>query len=290
MSEKKKTETERVSDFITKTGFILEMEVSEILIKMGYQVKVNRYFYDFDTDKDREIDIIATKIINGVEIFLVLECKQSLVDSWIFVCSDRKPSRYYQYVKHFPQIPKIDKTKVFDNFHFFENTIPLAQNNIIKDKCDKKSNSIQIDTCLEKLPKALIHTIYNNKNTSVRRIFVPIAIFNGEMFTAQYNKRLSVKGVDWVQYQSGLNSEGYKYDYTKDLPRTFRSTVSFDNDFNSKSLDIKPNTAISKTAHEQGSMYLIDFVTKKGLKKLIAKLELDVKSINHKDWPLPTEN
>lgn len=276
----KKTTRVSVEEFLTKTGFILEMEVAELLLKNGYLVKVNRYFHDYDENKKREIDIIATKKINDITLSLIIECKQSLTDDWIFICSDKKPSRFYQYLKHLPPAKEIDKTKLFDNFDYFNTDIPLAQNYIIKDKSNKKSTSIQIETCLNKIPKALIDFAYQTNKKDERSIYLPMAVFNGKIFTAHYNKKLKIKEVDLVQYESTMESDNYQYHYESSyLPFTLTLEKNKEN--------IKENSVIARFSNQLGYKYLIDFVTKKGLLKTLSCAESKIKAIKIDLWPLP---
>lgn len=283
MEEKNKTKVQDVADFLTKTGFILEMEVSELLIKKGYVVEVNKYFHDYDEDKNREIDIIASKKIGEITVSLIIECKQSLVDDWVFICSDRQPKRYYSYLKHTPEALENDKTKIFNQLPHLDHNIPLAQNRIIRDRSKRKSTSMQIETCLEKLPKALVDFVDSNKDIYTRKIYLPIAVFSGAMFTAEYNKKLKVKNIDWVQYESVFDSENYKYHY---VPFSFQTVVVPGG--NTKDEDkVKPNTKIASTSQSLGYKYLIDFTTKKGLANLISKLESTIAKIDLDKWPIP---
>ena len=46
--QNKETPVKDISEFLTTTGFILEMEVAEFLIKSGYEVEVSYYFHDYE--------------------------------------------------------------------------------------------------------------------------------------------------------------------------------------------------------------------------------------------------
>jgi hypothetical protein len=277
-----KTKVQDVEEFLKKTGFILEMEVSELLIKKGYKVEVNTYFDDYDEDKRREIDIIANKKIGEITVFLIIECKQSLTDDWIFICSDKSPKRYFSYLKHTPEATNYNKTGIFDMFPSLDESIKYAQNYIIKDKSKKKSTSIQIDACLEKLPKALVHLVDSNNDRSIRKIYLPIAVFNGGIFTAEYNKKLNVKNTDWIQYESVFYSENYKYHH---IPYRSGFLIA-GSTYGMKDENVKENTLIAKTSQEIGYKYLIDFTTKKGLTSLINKIEFAIKKIDLEKWPI----
>lgn len=274
-----KTKIEDISKFLTTTGFILEMEVAEVLIKKGYTIQVNQFFQDYDEDKKREIDIIAIKMIGDIRLVLIIECKQSLVDDWIFICNDKNPSRYYEYVKHMPKAQSISTSKVFDDLPSLDHSAPLAKNFIIRDRrgTDKKSTSNQLASSLEKLPKALVDFVYNRGSVYSRSIYVPVTVFNGGMYMAKYNKKLVISNTEWIQYESGFQSENYKYNFDyNDLSRIYR--------LGSAIKEEKKNSEIAETSRGLGYMYLIDIVSEKGLLKLIKDTELKISKIDCSKW------
>lgn len=289
-TKKKPTTSIHVADFLTKTGFILEMEVSEWLKKKGYSITVNKFFIDYDQNKKREIDIIATKKLNDIDIILIIECKQSLVDDWIFICSDTQPSRYYSFQKHFPKVEKIKESKIFDHLHMLDHKIPLAQNYIIRNVENKKSNSTQIDSCIEKLPKIVVDTANSVDKKTVRTLFIPLAVFSGKIFTASYSKKLLVKEVDIVQYYTELESDGYTYNYNYNrLSQIYNYQSLLNKEVGENTTkDKKENSPVAKTSRDLHSYYLLDFVTKNGLSSFIKKTELEVKKIDTKLWPVET--
>ena len=92
MSEKLE---EKILKEITKTGFPLELRVSESLNNMGYYVANNLYYVDLDEDKGREIDLRALKNydfkIESKQYFvrhlLLIECKKSSKKPWVIFTS-----------------------------------------------------------------------------------------------------------------------------------------------------------------------------------------------------------
>src|SRR5689334_22819055 len=113
----KKTSASDISLFLKETGFIFEMEMAEVLKKYGYKTHSNEYFLDLDTGKKRELDIVAKKTLNSINIFLVTECKMSLQDDWVFILSEPTAPRYYAAPKHSPSvgIDKIRDSRIFHN-------------------------------------------------------------------------------------------------------------------------------------------------------------------------------
>ena len=284
--KQKKTTAAEVKKFLNKTGFILEMEVAEYLKTKGYKIDVNQYFLDHDSDKKREIDIVASKTINNIKLVMVIECKQKTSVDWIFVCSDKSPSRYYDYIKYFPRMPytqPIDETKIFHGLRQLDHKIPLAQNSTIRRASGHRDDSKDIYECLKKLPKALLGIVEEKWfSQEDMTIITPVVVFNGQLFTAEYSEKLVTKEVKSVQHAVELDSEKYNYDY--EIP-TFRSlSVLSAGEYS------KENSSIARLSHKLGSRYLIEFVTKNGLPSFLKDTEKRIEDIDTELWPSIKEN
>jgi hypothetical protein len=97
MTEKKKVVVDeaQIGEFLKKTGFVFEMRMNELLTKLGYACEINSTFLDLEGDTERESDIIASKRMkNEVDIHFIIECKQSLLDKWVFL-HNKKVDRFY---------------------------------------------------------------------------------------------------------------------------------------------------------------------------------------------------
>ncbi len=284
MTKNNKTKASDVASFLTKTGFILEMEVVEFLKKWGYQPKVNQYFLDLEDNKKREIDIVATKEINKILVHLIIECKQSLYDDWIFICSDRNPPRYYYAVKHIPKISDLKKSKIFDSLHNFNRGIPLAQNYIAfqKEKGTKSSGQ-QIEECLLKLPKALFHIASKTRNNT-KNIFLPVGLFNRQLFTASYDKKLLVEKKELIQYFINFESEFYKDKKEIKPPAVLINELEYFLDL--KKMEVED---IIETAESLKNIFQIDFVTKQGFGEYLKMIEKEIKEISVRKWSFNIE-
>jgi hypothetical protein len=135
VAEKKKTTVtaDGIADFLKQTGFVFEMRMSELLRKAGYSCEVASSFFDLEGDTDREIDIIATKLLGDqITLHLIIECKQSAMDKWIFICNKGNSGRFYYAVKHVPKVvPEILRDKeLFSHLHTICTKFPLAHNYI----------------------------------------------------------------------------------------------------------------------------------------------------------------
>src|ERR1700687_2282794 len=129
MSETKKpnVDASTIAGFLEQTGFVFEMRANEVFLKAGYTTDINEDFLDLEGDILREIDLIATKVINEVNVHFVVECKQSVTDKWIFICNKKMP-RYYRSVKHLPSVKLeiLQEKKLFANLHVFNPKMPLG--------------------------------------------------------------------------------------------------------------------------------------------------------------------
>lgn len=85
----------KIIEEISKTGFPLELRVSELLNSRRYYVANNLYYVDRDEDKGREIDLRALKNYNFnfdnkslfVRHCLLIECKKSIKKPWVIFTS-----------------------------------------------------------------------------------------------------------------------------------------------------------------------------------------------------------
>jgi hypothetical protein len=210
------------------TGFVFEMRMTELLMKYGYACEINSSFRDLEGDTSREIDLVASKSSkNEINTHFVIECKQSMLDKWIFICNHNSSNRYYVAVKHVPSAPvEVLKDKqLFAHFHTFDREIPLGQNYISYSLAtEKKTDHLQIDECVHRLPKALAD--YASRVRGGRHLFFPVALFSGQIFSVSYDGSLIVQERPFLQYFAQFRSENYKYKISQELPEFPRRTLS----------------------------------------------------------------
>jgi len=277
-----KTTAPDIAKFLKASGYIFEMEMARVLRSKGYKTLQNRYFLDLEEDKKREIDIIATKEINNIKIYLVIECKQSLQDDWIFICSEQNPERYYGDVKHFPRIElsKIRDQKIFDMLHILDYKKPLAQNYItLEKKRDKKGEGEQIWGSLIKLPKALVYA-GSKLDDQKKTILLPIILFSGKIFSARYTDRLFVKEEGLIQFQSFLDSDAYVEREAKGQ-KIYNTLTNSYYTFNPKEEEIERVISIAKLF---GNRFLIDIINKSGLQRYLSMIEKRISKISIDKW------
>lgn len=94
-------ENRYVAEQILRSGFPLEIELSELLEARHWEVMPSVSYYDFDLDEFREIDLLAYKTIARsvkdapnypyeIVIALVIECKKREGVAWVFFPRPRR--------------------------------------------------------------------------------------------------------------------------------------------------------------------------------------------------------
>ncbi len=280
MVNKKKKKNSEIADFLHETGFILELETCEFLEKQGYAVDPSQYFFDAEEGKKREIDLIATKVVNKIAICLIIECKQNLGDDWVFICTQKNPEHYYNELKHSPKIPLESlKEKAYDNLHIYNFRFALAQNYLAyrSEKGKKfKVEPIQIKESIYKLPKTVVWVARDV--AKIRTIYLPVTLFNGKIFVASYDKELIVKEKTFVQFQTTLETPAYHQKFNPSFSK-FITVKEGDN-------ELDPDCKKARSSAERlGKFYVIDFITRKGLKKYLNLIEKEVSLLDLKLWP-----
>lgn len=289
MPEKRKTAvtTADIEEFLKQTGFVFEMRMHETLSKNGYSCEVSSIFRDLEGENEREIDIIASKAVNDITVHLVIECKQSLLDKWIFICNQQDSGRYYYAVKHRPtvEVKVLQEKKLFSHLHVFSSQIPLAHNYICYSLATgKKADHLQIGECIHKLPKA---TVYVASHTRVgRHLFFPIGLFSGQLFTVKYSGSLVVEERPFVQFFVRFKSDAYKDKMSFESLGSQTANV-FDFDFEEQRKRSE-EAELQKMARKLTPPYQIDFVTEAGMIEYLDVIEKEVVAIKTDNWPLPT--
>lgn len=290
MSDKKKTTVtpEEIARFLEQTGFVFEMRMHEAFLKAKYICDIGSSFLDLEGGTEREIDIIASKPINDINVHFVVECKQSVLDKWIFFCTKGNADRFYYSVKHLPSVDvEILKEKgLFSHFHTFNRKVPLAHNYICYSLATgKKADQVQINECVHKLPKALVDLASRAKDG--KHIFFPVALFSGQIFAVTYTGSLVVEQPPFLQYYTSFRSDPYRNQPEPEMVElgklAFPGLARLESSMRRKRED-----RIRMTAIDLGSSYQIDFLSEAGLPEYISTVEKEVAAVQAGDWPLPT--
>lgn len=90
-----KLELEKIINGIKKTGFKLEFDVSQLLLKNSWNVINNKYYIDDLQESVREIDLVAYKAtdVNNFYTYtvLIISCKKNENGVWALLSKERDP-------------------------------------------------------------------------------------------------------------------------------------------------------------------------------------------------------
>jgi len=221
---------------IMKSGFPLQLEISSLLRKRGYDVYNGVYFFDRDEKKTREFDIEAVLPFESVYTtpksieeawflnpFLLIECKKSTMYSWVFFRSE--PIGTWFDIGH--SIDVLTETHGYmksacgkilttiDNlhYHFFDTVIVSAYQQIKLEKYQKnKDERDGKDAILDAISKIIKFMDYRFQNLkpfftkdSPRRdiiFYFPMVVFDGDLFEASFKETLDLKECRHVVYET----------------------------------------------------------------------------------------
>ena len=202
----------KILDELDLSGFSLEIDVLNCLIKNGWFVYPQYVYVDEQTNKLRTVDIVASPygLIFDKFAKVIIECKSSKKKPWVFFApvSDKKSVLHtplgepflgaalqmtfsigkqqglLKKKKDVEMIP-IEVATRFEKSHFFNSGAPLAFSYHI---VGKKSSEDSIDDLREGIYQinGALHSRYFPRNNVV---FLAL-VFGGEMYSIDTNKRL----------------------------------------------------------------------------------------------------
>lgn len=186
---------DRIFKWLDTQGYPLEMNVAEILQKLGFHVLQSEYYIDEESNQHREIDIVAhiQKEIAGklVRISLVLECKVSKAKPWIIFTSNNSslapPARVAQragskngsiILRDLAQKLEIQKLNLF--------SLPERSGYGLT-QAFTSGNDIAYNSCVSvsKATRALINKISNDRFV---QISFPSLVIDGKLFETYLNE------------------------------------------------------------------------------------------------------
>ena len=198
---------EKVKKALIDSGFPLEMIIAKVLEDDGWNTNLGDRYVDFETRVLREIDIIANKSVNGIEVYLVIECKKS--DNKQLVLYAPTPDRQ---IMHFlPPFRVFPKFKPKDNRHkniwyqlpLFNDNIPLS-NNIIFTKGDKvEQNNDSFFSSLNGMIKKSIDIGRDGFiDSEFRMMFLHLLIYDGVIYqlSNSTSEDFSLEEIKYGQY------------------------------------------------------------------------------------------
>ena len=223
MSEELK---DKILKEISKTGFPLELRVSELLNNVGYYVANNLYYVDLDEGKGREIDLRALKNydfkIESKQYFvrhcLLIECKKSQKKPWVIFTSHETSydSEYFEVdcsgADFDADIKGMQKTlDQLESIHPF-----CKYKRRGRSFFEPFKNNLTGETIVKALMSAVKASIgmRDNKFASGGNsicFFYPIVVFEGKLFEAFLNKgKIEIIETDRLMVSFFYESPKYK--------------------------------------------------------------------------------
>jgi hypothetical protein len=201
---------------IKKSGYPLEIEISNILESKHYVVFNTQYYFDEETQKGRNIDVYALPLdpdpMNdailpfSIRLELAIECKKSETHAWVFYTRPRIPMSYiYMEGQLTTTFPKRKTFSAESSEWFFEtecmplhydsfNRIAIAYDELKKAKLEKsESHRREIFGATNQLVKFVNYLNHKTesrlselpKDSPYRErimILFPIIVFDGDLF------------------------------------------------------------------------------------------------------------
>lgn len=252
--------------------------MAELLKANGWRVLISRNFLDLEEGKKREIDIIAIKEIGKIKAYLIIECKQSERDDWVFTLSGEKRESEPFLVRHSPQAS--DESiggGLFKPIHFVRSKRPIATNYVSFDKhTRKKSDESSIYECMQKLPKEAFYILSKINKKTVRYIFFPTLLFSGSIFSARYRKNLEVKKEKYIEFITNFDSTSYEL--TEKEQKINRLIGDEPQGKEKEIFDIK------NVYRTQGGRVLVNVVSRSGFSRYLKIIEDSILKVDADKW------
>jgi hypothetical protein len=221
-----KVDIEKIKDGISKTGFVHEYRVCEILEQNGWNVINNRYYLDDVQEINREIDVIAYKVSQVEEVLcyttLIISCKKSESNIWSFLTKDIKegdPNINFCPISNWSNDKVLrymtDQEKIEErilkgthrdndlNFVYGINEHVFAFQQLHKKHYTPQNDKDIYNSIISSI-KALEYeknSLNERKNTQVIYNFNLLSIFDGEMIKVHLNGREEIiEEIDDIKY------------------------------------------------------------------------------------------
>lgn len=212
---------EHLEKEIEKTGYPVEMEISTLLDEGNWLVEWNDYYFDYDQNVAREIDVRATPFKSQKEEkqkeeifscypFLAIECKKSESYAWVFFKRKLKlgkfgcEGQYLDYINAWNIEERFYPVylTLLEKLHYYRSKEFSRAYKQIKLKKDRVSSKDEIFEAINQLLKYVSYEIegyidpYKNGLMKIMSnvFFFPIIVFDGKLYEAVLkDKRLGLK-------------------------------------------------------------------------------------------------
>lgn len=226
--DEKRPEEDKIRENLAKSGYPLEITASRIMQRAGWGIVHNPSFLDAEEGKNREYDVRAYKEWLAdrdgyqftVGVYLVVECKKS--DSpWVFVTTEEahqgdsigklirqacrtKGILWSSLRERRPALRAMDLRAMHHYFTVKKHARTYTEPLRTKDG----EHETRIFSAAMSCIKAAVFGEQEFSTDSWLRIFYPVIVFSGHMYTAdiQDDKSIDLERVPYVQLQQSYSS------------------------------------------------------------------------------------
>jgi len=187
-----------VRNWINDTGYPLEFEVADIFSKAGFLITQSYYVTDNETDKPREVDVLASFSLESAKACFVIECKYSVDRPWVvfsslenklstarYICATIATEEGSLIIPSLSANPKVQELDIFKTFE--------RSGYLVKQAWPEPGQ--------RDIPYEAVQTLCSNSaNLSAqasrfsRVLFFPTLVIDGKLFECYYDKdRMTVE-------------------------------------------------------------------------------------------------
>lgn len=197
----------KITEGIRNTGYPLEQRVGHCLQSRGWHPFHAVSYWEPKQGTQRELDILAYKIIQERRIELRISCKRSVSKQWVFFTEDA--SRYVETSSDLKITPIPDHPDTFRRRHETLKDLPFFKHKrrainftaLAGDKMDKEAKSLMRDGLLSAI-SSVYHRIYpHHLFGDVRgHLYLFVTVFDGLMFESFYDPQREQDQVIEINY------------------------------------------------------------------------------------------
>jgi hypothetical protein len=215
--ERKRTLEDHLVQQVKKSGYPLEIEISNILDGKDYVVFNSEYYFDEEIQQGRDIDVYAVPLETDpldekispfvLRLELAIECKKSEPYAWVFYTRPRLPVNFiYMEGQLTTTFPKRKRFSGDSSQWLLENEclklhydrfdrIAVAYDELKKDKANEKAGSHRneifeatnqlikfVNYLNHRTEKNLSELPENRPKMEIIMILFPIIVFDGDMY------------------------------------------------------------------------------------------------------------
>ena len=196
-----------IKNAVKNSGYSLEQKAGHLLEKKGWAPFYSINYIDPSLGKERELDILAYKIINNRRIELRISCKRSNAKPWILFTEDA--SRYLEHSSILKMTPVVSDQaqrrkilEVLQTLPFFSHKRKAINYTCLnKDQFNNEARSLMKDGLFSSL-NSIHHRIFPDALLFDTRgtIYFFITLFEGNLFESFYNPALDDDEVNEIDY------------------------------------------------------------------------------------------